>query len=99
MGGMVEAAGFGLIYTVLALALCLLSLATSDYLMVDNQMYIESCIVTLGVWLLGSTFVISYFKAHINKPSIRTGNIYMVNLFFMLMMKSTTATIVCTANK
>ncbi|KAG2224607.1 hypothetical protein INT45_003747 [Circinella minor] len=87
MGGMVEAAGFGLMYTVLALALCLLSLATSDYLMVDHHMYVESCIVTLGVWLLGSTFVISYFKAHINKPSIRTASSLAFIILFSVIVR------------
>ncbi|KAI9272770.1 Fusaric acid resistance protein-like-domain-containing protein [Phascolomyces articulosus] len=87
MGGMVEAAGFGLMYAVLALAICLLSLATSDYLMVDHHLYVESCIVTLGVWLAGSTFVISYFKAHINKPSIRTASSLAFIILFSVIVR------------
>lgn len=73
MGGMVEAAGFGLLYGVLGLLVCLCSLACMDYLLVDHHMYLASCIVTLGVFVGGGTFLVAFLKAHLDKPSIRTG--------------------------
>lgn len=74
IGGMVEAAGFGLFYGIIALLLCLLSMA-STVALIQRDMYIQSCIVTLGFWLTGSAFVINYFKSRINTPSIRTGKV------------------------
>ncbi|KAI9497668.1 Fusaric acid resistance protein-like-domain-containing protein [Zychaea mexicana] len=91
LGGMVEAAGFGLLYAVLALSLCLLSLATSDYLMIDHHLYMESCVVTLGVFLAGSTFVISFFKAHLNKPSIRTASSLAFIIIFCVLVRETSS--------
>jgi hypothetical protein len=74
VGGMVEAAGYGLLYTVCALLLSLLSMVTAIYLRSEDY-YITSCCVTLGFWLAGSTFVLSFIKAHYNKPSIGTGKL------------------------
>ncbi|KAI8142257.1 Fusaric acid resistance protein-like-domain-containing protein [Fennellomyces sp. T-0311] len=91
MGGMVEAAGFGLLYAVLALALCLMSLATSDFLMIDHHLYLESCIVTLGFWLAGSTFIVSFFKAHLNKPSIRTASSLAFIILFSVLVRETSS--------
>lgn len=76
IGGMIEASGFGLLYAVVALFISLLSLATTTYLAIERQMYLASCAVTLGVWLAGSTFVIAFLKAALDKPSIRTGQSY-----------------------
>jgi hypothetical protein len=73
VGGMVEAAGYGLLYTVFALLLSLLSMVIAIYLRSEDY-YVTSCCVTLGVWLAGSTFVLSFIKAHYNKPTIGTGN-------------------------
>lgn len=74
VGGMVEAVGYGLIYTVCALLLSLLSMLIAIYLR-SEYYYVTSCCVTLGFWLAGSTFVLSFIKAHYNKPSIGTGNL------------------------
>lgn len=72
VGGMVEAAGFGWLYTLVALTLSIASMYTTDYFL-DNNMPTTAAVISLGVWLAGSTFVISYLKARINTPSILTG--------------------------
>lgn len=72
VGGMVEAASYGLLYTVFALLLSLLSMVIAIYLRSEDY-YVTSCCVTLGFWLAGSTFVLSFIKAHYNKPTIATG--------------------------
>jgi hypothetical protein len=72
VGGMVEPVGYGLLYTVCALLLSLLSMVTAIYLRSEDY-YVTSCCVTLGFWLAGSTFVLSFIKAHYDKPSIGTG--------------------------
>lgn len=77
VGGMVEAAGFGWLYTLAALTLSLASMYTTDYFL-DNDMALVAYCVSLGVWLAGSTFVISYLKAKLNTPSVMTG---MINVY------------------
>lgn len=72
VGGMVEAAGFGWLYTLAALTLSLASMYTTDYFL-DNDMALMAYCVSLGVWLAGSTFVISYLKVKLNTPSVLTG--------------------------
>lgn len=79
VGGMVEAVGYGLVYTVCALLLSLLSMLVAIYLRSEDY-YVTSCCVTLGFWLAGSTFVLSFIKAHYNKPAIGTGNISFIQL-------------------
>lgn len=74
VGGMVEAAGFGWLYTLAALTLSIASMYTTDFFL-DHHMPTTAAVVSLGVWLAGSTFVISYLKARINTPSILTGNV------------------------
>ncbi|GAN07622.1 conserved hypothetical protein [Mucor ambiguus] len=73
VGGMVEAAGFGWLYTLAALTLSLASMYTTDYFL-DNEMTWMAYSVSLGVWLAGSTFVISYLKAKLNTPSVLTAS-------------------------
>lgn len=73
IGGMVEAAGYGWLFTVCALILCVISLWVNDYLLNDGQ-YLTSYGLTLGVWIGISSFVIAYFKGLMNKPSTGTGN-------------------------
>lgn len=72
VGGMVEAAGFGWLYTIAALTLSLASMYTTDYFL-ENDMELVAYCVSLGVWLAGSTFAISYLKAKLNTPSVMTG--------------------------
>ncbi|KAI8646874.1 hypothetical protein BD408DRAFT_335945 [Parasitella parasitica] len=73
VGGMIEAAGYGWLYTLAALTLSLASMYTTDYFL-DNDMALTAYCVSLGVWLSGSTFVISYLKARLNTPSIMTAS-------------------------
>lgn len=72
VGGMIEAISYGLIYTICALVLSLLSMVIALALRSEGY-YVVSCCVTLGFWLAGSTFVLSYIKAKYNKPAIATG--------------------------
>lgn len=81
VGGMVEAAGFGWLYTFAALTLSLASMYTTDYFL-DNNMAMTAMVISLGVWLAGSTFVISYLKARINTPSVLTGK-YKTNFNYL----------------
>lgn len=85
VGGMVEAAGFGWLYTLAALSLSLASMYTTDYFL-DNGQQMTAYMVSLGVWLAGSTFIISYLKAKLNTPSILTGNTYIKYREHILMM-------------
>ncbi|CEP18223.1 hypothetical protein [Parasitella parasitica] len=71
VGGMIEAAGFGWLYTLAALTLSLASMYTTDYFL-DHDMALTAYSVSLGIWLAGSTFVISYLKAKLNTPSVMT---------------------------
>ncbi|KAG2230804.1 hypothetical protein INT48_008745, partial [Thamnidium elegans] len=71
VGGMVEATLYGLLYTVCALLLSLLSMVIAIFLRSEGY-YVTSCCVTLGFWLAGSTFIISFIKAHYNKATIGT---------------------------
>ncbi|KAG2191988.1 hypothetical protein INT47_000780 [Mucor saturninus] len=73
VGGMVEAAGFGWLYTLAALTLSIASMYTTDFFL-EHQMPTTAAVISLGVWLAGSTFVISYLKAKINTPSILTAS-------------------------
>ncbi|KAI8887415.1 hypothetical protein K501DRAFT_242578 [Backusella circina FSU 941] len=73
VGGIIEAAGFGWLYTLAALTLNCVSMYTTNYF-IENSMPITAAVVTLGVWLAGSTFLISYLKAKINTPSILTAS-------------------------
>ncbi|KAI9311285.1 hypothetical protein BX666DRAFT_2032292 [Dichotomocladium elegans] len=91
IGGMVEAAGFGLLFGVTALLLSLLSLLTTDILLVTHHLYVWSCVVTLGVWVAGSTFVLSFYKAHFDKPSIRTASSLAFIILFSVLVRETSA--------
>ncbi|KAI8376126.1 Fusaric acid resistance protein-like-domain-containing protein [Radiomyces spectabilis] len=86
VGGMIEAAGFGWVYVLSAFALCLASMATTDYFM-DHHMYVASCMVTLCVWLAGSTFVIAFLKARVNSPSINTASSLAFLILFSILVR------------
>ncbi|CAO3609468.1 unnamed protein product [Mucor hiemalis] len=86
VGGMVEAAGFGWLYTLAALTLSLASMYTTDYFL-DNDMPMIASFVSLGVWLAGSTFAISYLKARINTPSILTASGLAFIILFTVIVK------------
>lgn len=78
IGGMVEAAGYGWLFTVCALILCMISLWVNDLLLNDGR-YLLSYGLTLGVWIGVSSFVIAYFKGLMNKPSTGTGINYIIS--------------------
>ncbi|KAG0164203.1 hypothetical protein DFQ30_010299 [Apophysomyces sp. BC1015] len=93
VGGMVEAAGYGWIFTIAALSVSLGSLATSTYLH-DLGHHITACVVTLGFWLAGSTFIIAFLKAHVNKPSLLTAEgsgLAFIVLFSILVKQGSSA--------
>ncbi|KAI9480671.1 MAG: hypothetical protein EXX96DRAFT_521939 [Benjaminiella poitrasii] len=73
VGGMVEAAGYGWIYTLAALSLSLASMYTTNFFL-DRDMKVIAYTISLCVWLAGSTFVISYLKVKLNKPSVLTAS-------------------------
>jgi hypothetical protein len=81
VGGIIEAASYGLIYTICAMLVSLASMWVAIYLRAHDY-YITSCVVTLGFWLAGSTFVLSFIKAHYNKPTIGTGKMTYMNIYF-----------------
>ncbi|KAI7903752.1 uncharacterized protein BX663DRAFT_471797 [Cokeromyces recurvatus] len=80
VGGMVEAAGFCWIYTLAALTLSLASMYTTNYFL-DLDMKLVAYSVSLCVWLAGSTFIISYLKVKLNRPSVLTAS----GLAFMIL--------------
>lgn len=73
IGGIIEAAGYGILYTVCAMLVSLTSMWVAIYLR-SHDYYVTSCVVTVGFWLAGSTFILSFIKARYNKPAIATGN-------------------------
>lgn len=52
--------------------ICLGSMLTSDYY-IDRDMETVAHVISLGFWLAGSAFVISFLKAYWNKPPVATG--------------------------
>ncbi|KAI7848907.1 Fusaric acid resistance protein-like-domain-containing protein [Circinella umbellata] len=73
VGGMVEAAGYGWLFTVCALVLCLTSVSINNILLAQERYYL--CYgLTLVVWIGISSFIIAYFKGRTNKPSTGTAS-------------------------
>ncbi|KAI9271970.1 Fusaric acid resistance protein-like-domain-containing protein [Sporodiniella umbellata] len=73
LGGMVEAATYGWGYVLFAVTVCLGSMFTTDYF-IDNDMYLVAHSLSLFFWLAGSTFIVSFLKAHWNKPPVATAS-------------------------
>ncbi|KAI9493379.1 Fusaric acid resistance protein-like-domain-containing protein [Zychaea mexicana] len=73
VGGMVEAAGYGWLFTVCALVLCLTSVSINTILISQGRFWL-SYGLTLGVWIGLSSFVIAYFKGRMNRPSTGTAS-------------------------
>ncbi|KAI8150419.1 Fusaric acid resistance protein-like-domain-containing protein [Fennellomyces sp. T-0311] len=73
VGGMVEAAGYGWLFTVAALILCLVSVSLNNILYAQGH-YLLSYGLTLGVWIGASSFIIAYFKGRMNRPSTGTAS-------------------------
>ncbi|KAG1467314.1 hypothetical protein G6F56_004478 [Rhizopus delemar] len=72
IGGIIEAASYGILYTICAMIVSLMSMWVAIELR-SRDYYVVSCIVTLGFWLAGSTFILSFIKTRYNKPAIATG--------------------------
>jgi hypothetical protein len=45
---------------------------TSDYY-IDRDMETVAHVISLGFWLAGSAFIISFLKSYWNKPPVATG--------------------------
>ncbi|KAI9259639.1 Fusaric acid resistance protein-like-domain-containing protein [Phascolomyces articulosus] len=73
VGGMVEAAGYGWLFTLCALVLCLASVSLNNILFAQGR-YFLSYGLTLGIWIGISSFIIAYFKGRMNKPSTGTAS-------------------------
>ncbi|RUS17098.1 hypothetical protein BC937DRAFT_90418, partial [Endogone sp. FLAS-F59071] len=86
VGGMVEAAGYGWAYTLFAIAVCFGSLATTVWL---GQQGLETLarIVSLGVWLGGSTFIVAFLKASWNKPPVATASSLCFIIMFVILVR------------
>jgi uncharacterized membrane protein len=82
LGGMVEASAYGWGYTLFALSVCLGSMATTDFF-IDQQLTLVAHLLSLLFWLAGATFIVSFLKAHWNKPPVATGK---TKLYFCEMM-------------
>ncbi|KAI7867103.1 Fusaric acid resistance protein-like-domain-containing protein [Spinellus fusiger] len=80
LGGMMEAAVYGWGYTAFALLICLGSMVTTDYF-VDKDMATLAHVISLLVWLVLPTFIVSFLKAHWNKPPVATAS----SLFFIIL--------------
>ena len=78
LGGMVEAACYGWGYVLFALVVCLGSMVTTDFF-IDRNMLIIAHLVSIGFWLTGATFIVSFLKAHWNKPPVATGKTMFVD--------------------
>lgn len=72
LGGMMEAAMYGWGYVSFALFICLGSMITTDFF-VDRNYEVVAHTISLVFWLAGATFVVSFLKAHWNKPPVATG--------------------------
>lgn len=82
LGGMVEAAMYGWGYVLFALLVCFGSMTTTDYF-VDKNLFIVAHTISLGFWLTGSTFIVSFLKAHWNKPPVATGKQIVVFVLYL----------------
>jgi len=89
-GGMVEATGYGWAYVLFALTICLGSMLTSDYY-IDRDMETVAHVISLGFWLAGSAFVISFLKAYWNKPPVATASSLCFILIFIILVREGSA--------
>lgn len=84
LGGMVEAAAYGWGYVIFAVIMCLGSMITTDYF-VDRDYFLIAHLISLLFWLAGSTFIVSFLKAHWNKPPVATASsLCFITLFIII---------------
>lgn len=86
LGGMVEAAAYGWGYVVFALIICLGSMFTTDYF-VDRNYFLVAHLISLLFWLAGSTFIVSFLKAHWNKPPVATASSLCFIIIFIIVVR------------
>ncbi|KAG1503778.1 hypothetical protein G6F54_001436 [Rhizopus delemar] len=86
LGGMVEAATYGWGYVLFAVSVCLGSMLTTDYF-VDQDQYLVAHCISLFFWLAGSTFIVSFLKAHWNKPPVATASSLCFITIFIIVVR------------
>ncbi|KAI8332623.1 hypothetical protein BC941DRAFT_402304 [Chlamydoabsidia padenii] len=90
LGGMVEASAYGWGYTLFALSVCLGSMATTDYF-IDQQLMLVAHLLSLLFWLAGATFIVSFLKAHWNKPPVATASSLCFIIIFIVVVREGSA--------
>ncbi|KAG2203276.1 hypothetical protein INT47_000196 [Mucor saturninus] len=90
LGGMVEAAAYGWAYVLFAVFICLGSMVTTDFF-VDRHHNVIAHSVSLLFWLSGATFIISFLKAHWNKPPVATASSLAFITIFVIVVREGSA--------
>ncbi|KAI9306638.1 Fusaric acid resistance protein-like-domain-containing protein [Cunninghamella echinulata] len=90
LGGMVEASLYGWGYTLFAVSISLGSMATTDFF-IEHQLTSVAHIISLLFWLAGSTFIISFLKAHWNKPPVLTASSLCFIIIFIIVVREGSA--------
>lgn len=83
---MVEAAAYGWGYVFFAVCVCLGSMVTTDFF-VDRNYFLIAHLISLLFWLSGSTFIVSFLKAHWNKPPVATASSLCFILIFVIVVR------------
>lgn len=86
LGGMVEAAAYGWGYVLFAVCVCLGSMVTTDFF-VDRDYYLVAHLISLFFWLSGATFIVSFLKAHWNKPPVATASSLCFITIFVIIVR------------
>lgn len=92
LGGMVEAAAYGWAYVLFAVFICLGSMVTTDFF-VDRDYIVIAHLVSLLFWLSGATFMISFLKAHWNKPPVATASSLAFITIFVIVVREGSANV------
>ncbi|KAI8096622.1 Fusaric acid resistance protein-like-domain-containing protein [Halteromyces radiatus] len=90
LGGMVEATAYGWGYTLFALSVCLGSMVTTDYF-IDEKLMLVAHLLSLLFWLAGATFIVSFLKAHWNKPPVATASSLCFIIIFIVVVREGSA--------
>ncbi|CAO3651153.1 unnamed protein product [Mucor fragilis] len=86
LGGMVEAAAYGWGYVLFAVCVCLGSMITTDFF-VDRDYYLVAHSISVFFWLAGATFIVSFLKAHWNKPPVATASSLCFITIFVIVVR------------
>ncbi|KAI8079169.1 hypothetical protein BDF21DRAFT_36450 [Thamnidium elegans] len=90
LGGMVEAAAYGWGYLLFAVIVCLGSMVTTDFF-VDRNYFLIAHSISVLFWLAGSTFIVSFLKAHWNKPPVATASSLAFITIFIIVVREGSA--------